>query len=438
MRYVHALSSRINRAIQWPCSIPQDFHGVDSPTGPWAWKKAGLSMLFHVAHAIGRVVGLVLRGTPGVLVIRTDSAGDALLFEPVLQSLGQRFSPRELHLWAPTHTCDLLRACPSIHRRAALPGGEEADSLACGASPWWRMVLGYRLGRWRFEMAMYPSSSPDPLGHWLMRSVRAAQRWYCWGDVGHTLEPQDPATARSSTLLLERSAQGHELERNAQLARQWQETELRAPKVHLDDQARRSVEDQMIRWRRLRDLRSALGLVGVIPSASLSSKQYPIDRWASALRIIWEQDRLMPALLGGPDDQGTLDALRLALKEVPCLKLERPLDFLSLSGLIGRMDAVIGVETGLTHSAVVQQIPTVVIRTGAAPGRYFPWPGAAPQKVLNLPLPCDGCQGRCVHEKPLCITEIAPEQIVMALRSLLAPKVVIDLPRRTFPLAKAG
>ena len=96
--------------------------------------RSCLAAVFHVAYAIGRAVGAIMQRYQGyevspTMLIRTDGVGDALLFEPAMESLAKSISPSELHLWAPRGTCELFEECATITRRVKTPRGGKDGNL---------------------------------------------------------------------------------------------------------------------------------------------------------------------------------------------------------------------------------------------------------------------------------------------------------------------
>src|SRR3954447_8493390 len=119
----------------WPKSTP-DYQWPDhySSNGVTALRWC-LAAVFHVAYAIGRAIGAIIQKYDGyevgpTMLIRTDGVGDALLFEPAMESLAKSISPSELHLWAPRGTCELFSECPTITRRVVTPRGGKDGNLA--------------------------------------------------------------------------------------------------------------------------------------------------------------------------------------------------------------------------------------------------------------------------------------------------------------------
>src|SRR6187399_3076952 len=118
----------------WPASTPDykwPSHFASSGMAPIRW---ALSAVFYIAYAVGRVIGMFAQRYGGyevapTMLIRTDGVGDALLFEPAMESLAKTISPSELHLWAPSGTCQLFEECATITRRVITPRGGKSGCI---------------------------------------------------------------------------------------------------------------------------------------------------------------------------------------------------------------------------------------------------------------------------------------------------------------------
>jgi ADP-heptose:LPS heptosyltransferase len=406
----------------WPKSVSD--YKWPRGTASRRWLAAGT---FHLCHLAGRVVNLLRPNESAVLVIRTDGIGDAVLAEPMMASLGRRFADCSMHVWAPQATCELLRAAPYIHHRMTLPRGYKEGNLHLLQSPKLRAKLGYALGRFRFAAVIYLARSPEPLGNWLLVSARADQRWYSPGNTENQFAAQQAKTSAAATRLFV-AAGGHDLSRNARLAGQWSEwIETCAPAVHLDEKAARTAEAQNQTWRRMAGEWGASAVLGLMPAASMASKMYPNSAWVKAAAKLWHQHRIVTALLGGPADSATLYELSQQLGRLPHLRLFQALDLPAMAGLIGRLDGLLSVDTGLAHLALAQDVPTVTLVGGGQPGRFFPWALPRNSVTLNHRMPCEGCSCRCHLATPECLTRIEPGEIVAAVAMLLKPKIRLPM-----------
>ena len=424
----------------WPKSLPdykwpRDFLSMRMAPSRWLG-----SIVFHVSHAAGRCARFIHRRKPAFLVIRTDGIGDAILAEPLMASLSRRFPGQELHLWAPEATCDLMRAVPFIHRRLSLPRGFKEGNLSLFRSRTWRARLAYRLGRWNFSTAAYLAHSPEPLGNWLRRHKQTegalnrfwrlviASALYSPGDTENQFAAQRAATSASATLALSPGGGphwgGHELARNARLAAQWGDNISQViPTVHLDAVAHDSGDHQAYAWRDIGDWLGASAIVGVMPATALPAKRYPPVSWAKTIAGLWQRRHVLCAFLGGPGDEAQIDEITCLLHQTPHLRMARSLDLPAMSALIGSLDGLVSLDTGLAHIALAQNVPATVIIGGSHPGRFFPWPLPRRAAILNHPIACQGCLGRCHLSEPQCVTKIDPESIMVATFTLLDRKI---------------
>jgi ADP-heptose:LPS heptosyltransferase len=418
----------------WPKSLP-DYQWPRAATSwrslPRRWCGAAA---FHACHLAGRVVRRLFRHEPAVLVIRTDGIGDAVLAEPMIGSLARLYAGHEKHLWAPAETCELLRAAPWADCLTPLPRGRKDGNLSVLQSPGLRARLGYRLGRRKFQAVFYIAHSPEPLGNWLLASARAKQRWYAPGNLENQFAAQRAATVAAATTLLELppAGAGHDLVRNARLALQWG-ADIRTvmPTVHLDEEAYAAAGPQAGAWRKTAAWMRADGIIGLMPAASLTVKEYPAASWTAVAQALWHQRRMVCALLGGPQDQAAMEQVASEFGRLPHLKMVGPLDLPAMAALLGALDGLMTVDTGLAHISLAEDVPTVVLVGGGHPGRFFPWPLTRRAAVLTHAMPCAGCSCKCHLSQAKCVTGIEPAEIVAGLFGLL------DRPKR-LPLRAVG
>lgn len=415
----------------WPKHLPDYAWPEETVRQTPKWRRAALAGLFHVAHAAGRVVGMFDRKRNRVLVIRTDGVGDALLFEPALANLKAELKHRSIHFWSPKWTGELFAHCPAISKHVEVPRGFRDGNLTVYQSWKWRAKLGWSLGRWSFDKAIYPARSPEPLGNWLLSSARAQERWLVDGDTINQYDWQRQRTREHATRILHIDPSAtHDLRQNENLAAQWsRETRLPQPTLHLPESAISHAEAQTQAWRIEMRRRGGQELLGVVSAGTMSINRYPQSRWIKTLTRLWNQRRAMPVLLNGPGDEREMDELAVELMKVniPSLRLFVPTNLLQMAAIIGRMDGVVSVDTALAHMAIAQHVPTVVIVAGGNPGRFFPWPQASHHVALTEQTSCAGCNNRCTQSEAICITQIEPEQIAGAYNRLKRSAVSLQI-----------
>lgn len=381
----------------------------------WAgWLSFVLGILFGRATAVwqDRRHPMVKR----ILVIRTDGLGDGVLFEPALRSIASRYPRHILHLWAPASICQLMRSAPYVRQLLEIPRGCKDGNLLVFNSPPWRFVLGFALGRWQFELAVYPVESPEPLGNWLLRCAAATEKRAVDGDLENQFDWQrDSARAVATRLLQRRPAGGHELLRNAHLAAEWgADIADQRPKLYPNDSALQIGYARERYWRSEVARLRATAVVGIVPAGTVATKSYPPEKWAQAISELWTKHRVLTGFIGSDAEAPVIHEIRSLLGTIPTLPRDQGLNVQTLGVILGRLDAVISVDTGPAHLALAEKTPTVVLTGGGHPERFFPWPQPSGCIVLNHPMPCEGCLGRCTLTEAECLTKIEPAQIVSA------------------------
>lgn len=388
---------------------------------PYRYLAAGV---FHSARWLGRIASLINRPRQAIAIIRTDGAGDAILFEPFLRALRRRFDEWEIDLWAPAGARALFRIDPSLANVFEVPRGYKDGNARVFWSLIWRARLGYRLGRQKYDLAILPADDPEPLATWLLAWIRADERWLNAGSTLNQFDWQREWSHAFATRLLEPRKGGHEFQRAAKLAEQCDVDmkDICRPRLTLDARATTYAAVQLGTARHAARRARAGGLVGVIPAGSSDINRYPVDRWADALRQIWADYRQMPAFVGGPEDAEAIHRITQLLGDVPFHIFPPDPDFAVAAAVVSRLDGLISVDTGLAHAATAFDVPTVVLATGGMPGRFWPWPGTSSAIVLTKPVKCASCNYRCIQDSATCVTEIEPRQVADALlRAMCAP-----------------
>lgn len=391
---------------QWPDPLL----GWANAPRRWAAQAA-----FCAGWVAGRIAWRMMIPKTAIAVIRPDGLGDAILFEPALRSLAERFDGHEIHLYATPVVCDLYRDCGYIHAFYPIPRGGKQGNLQYFNSLPWRWRMGYQLARHAYDVAIYPVQSADPMGNWIVTNLRAAERWIVDGDTENQFDWQKQQTAERATRVLESLDSGHELARNAHIARQWDaQIAGQPPQFAVDPAAAMAAEQLVNAWRMSAYGFGAQGVIGVVPAGTIATKSYPTEAWIRALRELWVAHRWMPIFIGGRAEQQPINAIAAGLQSIPHQRLPQPVDVQTLAAVVGRLDGLLSVDTGPAHLAVAQMIPTVVLRGGGHPSRFFPWPDSPHAAVLTQPMPCEGCAGRCTQSEVECLTGIKPEDVVAA------------------------
>ncbi len=162
--------------------------------------------------------------------------------------------------------------------------------------------------------------------------------------------------------------------------------------------------------------------VFVAPCSTNPSKQWPLDRFASAIAAIVQARDADIFLCGGPADRRTHATL---MSMVGPKVAERIHDFSDSFGmretaaLLSRMDLCVGIDTGLVHLAASFGVPVVAIFGPMDPARWGPW--QTPHALVRASRSCSPCNLRVPCPiNDVCMRDIDIRDVVAAADGLLA------------------
>ncbi len=158
-------------------------------------------------------------------------------------------------------------------------------------------------------------------------------------------------------------------------------------------------------------------LIGIHPGAAYGgAKRWPLDRLARAAELLARELRATVVITAGPAESELSAELARSIA-VPVLELGPRFDLPCLTALLRRLKLFIGNDTGVTHMAAAVGTPTVVVFGPMDWNVTRPWSSRA--RVVRKSPPCAPC---FLRECPLdhrCMTQVVPEDVVEAARSLL-------------------
>lgn len=161
--------------------------------------------------------------------------------------------------------------------------------------------------------------------------------------------------------------------------------------------------------------------VFVAPCSTNPSKQWPLDRFASAIAAIVQARDADIFLCGGPADRATHATL---VSMVGPKLAERIHDFSDAFGLretaalLSRMDLCLGIDTGLVHLAASFGVPVVAVFGPMDPARWGPW--KTPHALVRASRSCSPCNLRVPCPiNDVCMRDIDIRDVVAAVDGLL-------------------
>jgi heptosyltransferase-2 len=116
--------------------------------------------------------------------------------------------------------------------------------------------------------------------------------------------------------------------------------------------------------------------VFLAPCSTAPEKHWPVARWEALIEWLVLRRGCEVVLCGGPDDAATHDRLRAAVGGDVAAHVHdfsRALSLRETGGLLARMDACIGIDTGLVHLAAAHGVPVAVLVGPTDPNQWSPW-----------------------------------------------------------------
>jgi heptosyltransferase III len=112
-------------------------------------------------------------------------------------------------------------------------------------------------------------------------------------------------------------------------------------------------------------------LLVVHPGSGGKWKVWPAERLARAIEIIVHQTGARILVHQGPADRDVVDQLCSLLPEAPLRLIEPELRL--LASVLGRADAYLGMDSGVSHLAAAVGAPSVILFPAATLKRWTPW-----------------------------------------------------------------
>ena len=183
----------------------------------------------------------------------------------------------------------------------------------------------------------------------------------------------------------------------------------------------------------LKDISSTSKKVLLGLGASEANRKYPVEKYLVALRKLAKKN-LVFVIVGGKSELDDANFIEQNLPQGKVLNLVGKTTLRETEAIISQMDFYIGNDSGVMHMAAAAQVPVLVLYREAAdkedylPGawseyqRFPPWqtqsvilrPDHQLEECAKKPL----IYGWCHADKPHCITQITPQEIIAGFEVL--------------------
>ncbi len=159
----------------------------------------------------------------------------------------------------------------------------------------------------------------------------------------------------------------------------------------------------------------------VTPFGSAEIRDFPGPLLTAALQTVRTMSSAPITLCGDLAQQPRLRRLVAILQDrgVTGVTCAAPMDVVAFAKNVAGAGLVVSVETATAHLAASFDRPAVILIGGGHFGEFGPWRRSARQVWLTHPLDCFGCNWKCIHPEPYCLTRISLESVRVAVAKAL-------------------
>ncbi|MDR0534282.1 MAG: hypothetical protein LBH01_10060 [Verrucomicrobiales bacterium] len=160
----------------------------------------------------------------------------------------------------------------------------------------------------------------------------------------------------------------------------------------------------------------------ICPFGSTPIRDIPVETLLKVLMELRERQYFGQYVLVGAAQRGD-DLLayksKLENHRIKDVMTDSAKDLLGLYDMIASAKVILTTETSIAHIATAMNRPAVILLGGAQYGQFGPWKQSENQIWLTHKLPCFGCDWSCVLNRPECVQDISPDDILAAISKVL-------------------
>jgi len=160
-------------------------------------------------------------------------------------------------------------------------------------------------------------------------------------------------------------------------------------------------------------------VVAFCPATTRANKHWTEAGWARLAGLLWQEMGLSPVFLGATADQPMIERI-IAMGSSPAVSLAGKTSLKQAVAVLDMAKVVSSVDTGLLHVGVALGKPTVGIFGPTTAWRNHI--GRENFAVVRKDMDCVPCYKRPNCKRFECISDITPEEVLLAVRSIVTPK----------------
>ncbi len=154
--------------------------------------------------------------------------------------------------------------------------------------------------------------------------------------------------------------------------------------------------------------------IAIAPFSSENNRDWEVQKFDKLITVLSQKYRII--LLGSFEQRMRLYDLKnnnnivvkageLGLNDIP--------------SVIKNTKLFLGLDSGLSHIALKVGTPLIAIIGGGNYKKFFPYKESDKVKYLSHKMDCFGCEWRCIHKEPYCLTDVTVDEVLENVNELL-------------------
>jgi len=186
--------------------------------------------------------------------------------------------------------------------------------------------------------------------------------------------------------------------------------------LQASEEESRRVRELLARKLEEKGLERKRGLVALVIGASWESKVWPLSNYALLIPRLYEEENLVPVIVGGRAELAAAEELTKA-KNLPAIHVVGETSLRELCAVFAECEFAIGSDSGPAHIAAASGKKVLTFWGPTSARRSAPYGSEA--LVLQSAIGCSPCyRRRCPGLGTICMRDIPEEAVMLLLRGL--------------------
>ncbi|MEA5618349.1 glycosyltransferase family 9 protein [Cronbergia sp. UHCC 0137] len=357
-----------------------------------------------------------------LLIIRTDTIGDFVIFTGVLQYFREIYpssnweitllGSKEYRIIAEFVQSDIIS--PESVFDKFIP----IDRFAFSRNLIYRFQFQKKLlQNLYYDVVIYPVYSRNRDGDQLMNIINSPEKIAIDGDCSNipfSVKHRNDKTIYTKIIKLKEGWLS-EAERNVDFIKQL------GIKKSIDGVARWKIPSEIVETSinlvKIKGIESDFAVV--CPGAFNSYRVWSPEKVATVIDYLWCKYKITTLICGSPKEKIISLEIQKNLKSSKVICLCGKTNLIQLSAIMSYAKLCITMDSGPSHIAVAVNAPLICVIGGGHYKRFFPYGDPSRFRAAAEELDCFYCNWKCKFNTPLCVKNISVETVIKEIEQLM-------------------